>query len=158
MDAEVIQISASGVAVVSETPDISNARIEFSNGCVANITASRISLKQMRKMRLFQQDAYISIDFLQKNAQVVRLYDEGAEPLASMSNVLELPTPRGKKFLHVEMPKAKGLNAIKMELESLALSINSNEAPKVSIEDGYRALKVANEIIEKIEEKNNNSR
>jgi len=157
---EVKQVSASGVSVVSNTPDISNARIEFENGCVANLTASRISLKQMRKMRLFQRDAYISIDFLEKNAQVVRLYDEAFakslladEAKSDDLNLLELDTPQGKKFIHIDMPKTEPINAIKMELASLAKSIQNNTTPKVSIEDGYRALKVADEIIRQIADK-----
>ncbi|MGN9422016.1 Gfo/Idh/MocA family protein, partial [Enterococcus faecium] len=63
---DVKSIAASGVNVMTETPDIANVRIEFNNGCVANLTSSRISMKKMRKMRLFQKDAYIGIDFLEK--------------------------------------------------------------------------------------------
>ena len=154
VESEVTKVSASGVAVVSETPDISNARIEFANGCVANITASRISLKQMRKMRLFQRDAYISIDFLEKNTQVVRLYDEAFAKQQEDLDLFELETSQGKKYIHVDMPKTESVNAIKMELESLADSIHNNTLPKVSIEDGYKALRVAGEIINLIEEQN----
>ena len=148
---EIAKISASGVSVVSSTPDISNARIEFKNGCVANITASRISLKQMRKLRLFQRDAYISMDFLEKNTQVVRLYEKDAPDFPKDVQLLELETQQGKKYIHIDMPKTEPINAIKMELETLAESINKNQTTRVSIEDGYRALKVAKEIIEKIE-------
>ncbi len=152
---EVKQISASGVAVVSDTPDISNARIEFENGCVANLTASRISMKQMRKMRLFQRDAYISLDFLEKNAQVVRLYDQGAADVPDIEELMELNTQNGTKLIHIHMPEAEPVNAIKMELESLAESINQNTKPKVSIEDGYKALKLAYQILEEIELRDN---
>ena len=147
---KISSISASGVAVVSRTPDISNARIEFENGCVANITASRISLKQMRKLRLFQRDAYISMDFLEKNTQVIRLYEKDAADFPKDVQLLELQTQQGKKYIHIDMPKTEPINAIKMELETLAESINKNQPTRVSIEDGYRALKIANEIIQKI--------
>ena len=143
-------ISASGVAVVSETPDISNARLEFENGCVANLTASRISLKQMRKLRLFQKDAYISLDFLEKQAQIVRLYDKAGTELPPTDQFFELETGQGTKLIHVEMPEITEINAIKMELESLATSIENDTAPAVDISDGLRALEVAHQIIKEI--------
>lgn len=143
-------VSASGVAVLSDTPDISNARIEFENGCVANLTASRMSLKQMRKLRLFQQDAYISLDFLEKNAQIVRLYDK-EDQVENADQMMELETARGTKLLHVDMPSIEPVNAIQMELESLAQSIREDQTPKVGIEDGYRALEVAYRILAEIE-------
>lgn len=143
-------VHASGVAVVSETPDIANARLEFENGCVANLTASRISLKQMRKLRLFQKDAYISLDFLEKNAQVVRMYDKNETTKQAGGNVFELETPSGTKLIQIEMPTIEPINSIKMELESFAESILKDLPAKVSITDGYRALKVAYQIIEKI--------
>ncbi len=149
---EVKFISASGVAVVSNTPDIANARLEFENGCVANLTASRISLKQMRKVRLFQKDAYISLDFLEKQAQIVRLYEQNADNLPTdAKNMIELDTTNGKKLIHVYMPDIEPVNAIKMELETFAQSIVQNTTPKVPLEDGYKALKVAQEIVEEIE-------
>ncbi|NUO03064.1 MAG: Gfo/Idh/MocA family oxidoreductase [Saprospiraceae bacterium] len=148
---EVKSVSASGVAVVSETPDIANARIEFKNGCVANLTASRISLKQMRKVRLFQKDAYVSLDFLEKKAQVVRLYEKGAPNLPMDANLLELSTPAGEKLLHIHAPEIEQVNAIRMELETFARSIEAGTTPKVSIVDGYEALKLAYRIIEEIE-------
>lgn len=143
-------ISASGVAVVSQTPDICNARIEFENGCVANLTASRISLKQMRKIRLFQKDAYISLDFLDKQAQVIRLFDENAANLPSQEDLVELETKQGKKLLHVDFPPIEQVNAIKLELETFAHSIEQNQLPKVDIEDGYNALKLAYQIIDEV--------
>ena len=142
-------VSASGVAVLSETPDICNARLEFENGCVANLTASRVSLKQMRKMRLFQKDAYISLDFLDKTAQVARLFDENSED----GNRLELPTAKGSRYLQVEMPDIEPINAIKMELETFAQSIRENSQPRVSIQDGYNALRVAHLIMEDLEKR-----
>ena len=151
VDAVPTKVSANGVAVVSETPDIANARIEFANGCVANLTASRISMKQMRKVRFFQRDAYISLDFLDKNAQVVRLYDQDAPNLPQEANLLEWHTPQGVKMLHIDMPPIESVNSIKMELESFAESIVHQTTPKVSIEDGYQALKLAYEIIAEID-------
>ncbi|WP_373549628.1 Gfo/Idh/MocA family oxidoreductase [Haliscomenobacter sp.] len=151
VDAVPTKVSANGVAVVSETPDIANARIEFANGCVANLTASRISMKQMRKVRFFQRDAYISLDFLDKNAQIVRLYDQDAPNLPQEANLLEWHTPQGVKMLHIDMPPIESVNSIKMELESFAESIVHQTTPKVSIEDGYQALKLAYEIIAEID-------
>jgi len=136
------------VAVVSDSPDISNARIEFDNGCVANLTASRISMKNMRKSRFFQKDAYISVDFLDKKVDVIRLKGvEGeADPLAV---VIDLGN-KGSKQIYFENPTILPTNAIKMELETFADSIISNSTPLVSIDDGYKALDVAYKIIEKM--------
>lgn len=147
-------ISASGVSVVSETEDICNARVEFENGCVANLTASRISMKQMRKLRLFQKDAYISLDFLEKEAQVVRLFDMDTDPEQLPSdNLMELETQNGKRYIHMAMPETEAVNAIKMELETFAQSIEEDTRPIVSIEDGYRALELAHKIISQIEQR-----
>jgi predicted dehydrogenase len=147
---EIKAIHASGVAVVSESPDIANARIEFENGCVANLTASRLSLKQMRKVRLFQRDAYISLDFLEKNSQIIRLLDKkDADTEGSLSG-LEIETSKGSKVIDIKMPEPLTVNAIQMELETFAKSIFNNTQPPVTIEDGYRALKVAHQIIEAI--------
>lgn len=143
------RISASGVAVVSESPDIANARIEFDNGCVANLTASRISMKNMRKSRFFQKDAYISVDFLDKKVDVIRLNDVvgEADPLAV---TIDLGNGKGSKQIYFENPGISPTNAIKMELEAFADSIISNTTPLVSIDDGYKALDVAYKIIEKM--------
>ncbi len=151
---EVKHVSASGVAVVSKSPDISNARLEFENGCVANLTASRISMKQMRKLRLFQKDAYISLDFLEKNAQVIRLFEEGDEGIPDTGNQLELHTEDGVKLVHLEMLETEATNAIRMELETFAKCIIEDRQPIVTIEDGYHALKIAYQILEQIEARN----
>ncbi|MEO0341018.1 MAG: Gfo/Idh/MocA family oxidoreductase, partial [Bacteroidota bacterium] len=153
IDSEVTNISANGVAVVSPTPDIANARIEFANGAVANVTTSRISMKQMRKVRLFQKDAYISLDFLEKQAQVIRMFDKDAEEVGQLDNLMELQTGEDTKYIHIDMPPIEPINAIKMELETFADSIKNNTRPRVNIEDGYKALKVAHEIIKSIDEK-----
>jgi predicted dehydrogenase len=143
------RISASGVAVVSETPDIANARIEFDNGCVANLTASRISLKNMRKSRFFQKDAYISVDFLEKNMEVVRMKDVEGEP-DPFDIVFNLGEGKPIKKILFDKPTISETNAIKEELINFYDSIVNNSRPIVSIEDGYNALDVAQKIIEKL--------
>lgn len=153
VEAPIKSISASGVAVVSDTPDIANARIEFENGCVANLTASRISLKKMRKLRLFQKDAYISLDFLDKQAQIVRLYDKATVDISEDLPVFELETNQGTKLIHVQMPDIAESNAIKMELEALVEAIKEHTATRVTLQDGYRALEVAHRIMNEIEQR-----
>lgn len=152
VNSKVKSVSANGVCIVSSTPDISNARIEFENGCVANLTASRLSLKQMRKVRFFQQDAYISLDFLDKQAQIVRLYDSQDVDTETKANLMELPTAKGAKYLDINMPDIEPINAIKTELETFAESINNNTTPRVTIEDGYGALELAYRIEKEIKE------
>ncbi|MEZ5043124.1 MAG: Gfo/Idh/MocA family oxidoreductase [Saprospiraceae bacterium] len=154
VDAPVEAVHASGVAVVSDTPDIANARIAFANGCVANLTASRISLKQMRKIRLFQKDAYISLDFLDKEAQVVRLYEPSDPNLPNEALGMTIETSNGTKHIHIDMPSIVSSNAIQMELQTFAESIQQNQTPRVSGEDGYEALKLAYEIMEEIDRRN----
>jgi predicted dehydrogenase len=141
------KISASGVSIVTNTPDIANVRIEFDNGCVANITASRISLKNMRKCRFFQKEAYISIDFLKRETEVIRIKSitGEADPLAM---VLDTGEETGKKEISIEKPDIIPNNAIQDELASFAHSIKSNTTPAVSIDDGYQALMVAHKILD----------
>ncbi len=141
---EIKKISANGVPLVSATPDIGNARIEWHNGCVANVTASRLSLKNMRKMRLFQSDAYIAIDFLEKSAQIIRLGDDECTEGGIQS--FQLETSSGVKNIHIEMPEVKPVNAIKMELESFATSIQKQTVPKVGLTEATRALRLAFDI------------
>jgi hypothetical protein len=142
-------IRASGVAVVSETADICNARLEFENGCVANLTASRISMKNMRKMRLFQRDAYITIDFLRKATEVVRMSNVAQDTQDPYAMLLDLPGG-GKKQIYFENPKVEPNNAILEELKSLAKSINDNTDTRVTLHDGYQALVVADQIMNKM--------
>jgi predicted dehydrogenase len=144
-------ISASGVSVVSDTPDITNARIEFENGCVANLTASRISMKNMRKSRFFQKDAYISVDFLTKELEVVRMEDiEGeADPF---DIVFEVGNGKPSKKILFDKPSIEESNAIKAELMSFHASIVNDTVPLVSLEDGFKALEVAHQVLDKIEE------
>ncbi len=146
VNSPVMNVSASGVAVVSDTPDIANARIEFANGCVANLTASRISIKQMRKLRLFQPNAYVSLDFLEKKAQIVQLSTEKTTEFA-----IPIPTEQGEKWMTMEEPFIEPINAIKMELQSLAESIQNDQKPTVPMEDGYKALYLAQQILDSIQ-------
>jgi predicted dehydrogenase len=143
------KISASGVAVVSETPDIANARIEFDNGCVANLTASRLSLKNMRKTRFFQKDAYISVDFLEKEVEVIRMNSVEGEP-DPLAIVIELGNNKGLKQIFMERPEILPTNAIKAELESFSNAIVQNTPPIVTAGDGLLALDIAYKIIEKL--------
>lgn len=143
------KISASGVAVVSDTPDIANARIEFDNGCVANLTASRISLKSMRKSRFFQRDAYISVDFLKKKTEVVRLKNLVGEP-GPLDITIDLGNNKGSKIIYFDQPKVEESNAIKMELEQFAESILEDKQTPVPIEEGFLALHVAHQVMEKL--------
>ncbi|MCL7764921.1 Gfo/Idh/MocA family oxidoreductase [Polaribacter sp. Z014] len=143
---QVKNVHASGVAVISDTPDIANARIEFENGCVANLTASRISMKNMRKSRFFQKDAYISVNFLSKESEVVRMKDVPANP---DEFAMILQNAEGvKKQIYFENPEVENNNAILDELESFAHSIKNNTSPVVSLRQGTEALKVAQMIID----------
>ena len=145
---DIKSINASGVAVVSDSPDIANARIEFENGCVANLTASRISLKNMRKTRLFQRDAYITVDFLEKQSEIVRMQNEidTDNPFAMIMDL-----GRGKKKqIYFEKPEPLITNAIQEELRFFGESINKMGTPYVTLYDGYRALDVAHKVLDKI--------
>lgn len=143
---DVKSISASGVAVMTDTPDIANVRIEFNNGCVANLTSSRISMKRMRKMRLFQKDAYIAVDFLDKKAEVIRLKKDDDQHVFSF----DIETPSGAKTIAIASPEVPQVNAIKKELEEFVAAIRNNTQPVVNEIDGYRALEVAHHILQKI--------
>lgn len=143
---KVKSVNASGVAVISDSPDISNARIEFENGCVANITSSRISMKNMRKSRFFQKDAYISVDYLDKVCEVVRMKDAPEVP-GDFDMILQ--NAEGiKKQIYFDNPQVDANNAILDELETFADAINNNTTPIVTLEDGTEALRVAYQIIE----------
>lgn len=142
------RVHASGVPVVSGSPDIANARIEFDNGCVANLTASRISLKNMRKTRIFQKDAYISIDMLDKKTEIVRMEDIHGTPDPN-DMFIDLGNGEKRKILF-EIPQSEKTNAIEEELKAFSESIRNRTRPAVTIEDGYNALKVAHLIVEKM--------
>lgn len=143
---DVKRISASGVAVLTETPDIANVRIEFDNGCVANLTSSRISMKKMRKMRVFQKDAYIGIDFLNKKTEIIKLKEEQDKDVFSF----DITTVAGNKTIAVANPPVPEVNAIKRELEEFKEAIENNTQTIVSEIDGLKAMDVAHQILAKI--------
>ncbi|MCE3007514.1 MAG: Gfo/Idh/MocA family oxidoreductase [Bacteroidetes bacterium] len=140
------RISASGVAVITDTPDIANARIEFHNGAVANLTASRISVKNMRKMRMFQQHAYVSLDFLERKTEIYQIGDQPAQSGIPFAFEVKGAT----RYLQVSHPPVPEANAIQEELKHFAVAIHTRQQPPVSFHDGYRALDVAHQILEKI--------
>ena len=151
VDSPISNISASGVAVISPTPDIANARIEFENGCVANLTASRISVKAMRRLRLFQKNTYLAIDFLTKKSEVFRLTDDKE---TEESGKIQYPMDAGdkKKYLVYEQPEIPEVNSIGLELEEFAKAVREDGPVRVSISDGLKALELAHQILDKIDE------
>ncbi len=151
VNAGVRSVSASGVSVVSDTPDIANARISFNNGCVANLTASRISLKNMRKIRFFQHEGYIAVDFLDKETQIIRMKDADASP-DPMAMILDMGPEKNNKQILVEKPEIKPINAIQTELETFYESIVADTEPMVTINDGYASLELAYQIMDRIKD------
>ena len=143
VDSEIKKISSSGVSVISSTPDIANARIEFKNGCVANLTASRVSIKNMRKTRFFQTGKYISIDFLNKSSEIIEIDNNSNEAPFMKLDLADGST----KNIFFSKPNIKENNAILDELNSFAESILNDTRPVVNLNDGHKALFVANEII-----------
>jgi predicted dehydrogenase len=151
---DVKNIYSSGVAVMTDTPDIANVRIEFNNGCVANLTSSRISMKKMRKMRIFQKDAYIGVDFLNKKSEIISLdHNEGKGD----GFTFDIETLNGKKSILVRSPEVPDINAIHLELEKFTESILQNKPTTVSELDGYRAMDIAHQILQKIKHNSINS-
>jgi predicted dehydrogenase len=147
VNSEVKNIYSSGVAVMTDTPDIANVRIEFNNGCVANLTSSRISMKKMRKMRIFQKDAYIGVDFLNKKSEIISLnLSENVKDGFSF----DIETMNGTKSILVRNPEVPDINAIRMELEKFTDSVLQNKPTLVSELDGYRAMDIAHQILQKI--------
>ncbi len=147
VNSKVKDIHASGVSVISNSPDIANARLEFENGCVANLTSSRISMKNMRKSRFFQRDAYIAVDFLEKKVEVVKMKDA---PKKADEFALILQNAEGvKKQIYFENPDISENNAILDELETFADAIHNDTTPIVPLEEGTEALRIAIQIIEK---------
>jgi len=149
VNSSIKRVSASGIPVISDSPDIANVRLEFDNGCVANITASRISMKNMRKARFFQRNAYISVDFLNKSAEIVEIKDLEGEP-GPFSLIIDNEFIKNKKELKIIKPNIIPINAIKTELYEFYKSIENNYIPPVSLADGVNALTLAHQIIEKI--------
>ncbi len=148
--ANVLKVRASGVNVISDTPDIANARLEFDNGAVANLTASRISLKNMRKARFFQTNAYITVDFLEKKTESVRIIELDKIPNDEFELILDPGENKKKRKLIFEKPEIIPINAIEEELKSFKYAIENDKPVKVNINDGYNALKVAHKILDKI--------
>lgn len=152
VNSKVRKVNASGTAIISDTPDIANARLEFCNGCVANITASRISLRNMRKSRFFQQNAYISVDFLEKKSEIVQMKD--VDPNLNDPFAMILDIGNGKeKHITIDKPESPNINSIQMELACFHDSIVNNTTPLVPMFDGYYALEVAYKIMDEIEKK-----
>lgn len=144
---DVKNIYSSGVAVMTDTPDIANVRMEFNNGCVANLTSSRISMKKMRKMRIFQKDAYIGVDFLNKKSEIISLSNSGN---TEEGFSFDIETMNGTKSILVRNPEVPDINAIRLELEKFTSSVLYNKPTLVSELDGYRAMDVAHQILQKI--------
>ena len=147
----VTRIDANGVAVVSPSADIANARLQFENGCVANVTASRISQNKMRKMRLFQRDAYISVDFSQGLAEVFRLVDEQQQGVKPTMLLGRIDQGTRKRLIVYEQPEVPELNALEHELRLFLKAVQTDAEPPVTGRDGAEALRVAQEILRKIE-------
>jgi len=143
---DVKNIYASGVSVITDTPDIANVRIEFNNGCVANLTSSRISMKKMRKMRLFQKDAYIGVDFLEKKTEIIKL----KQPEDTHVFSFDIETRQGKKTIAIATPSIEPSNAMKDELTSFVDAIRNQQPVQVSEIDGLIAMEVGHRIMEKI--------
>jgi predicted dehydrogenase len=154
VNSEVKNIYSSGVAVMTDTPDIANVRMEFNNGCVANLTSSRISMKKMRKMRIFQKDAYIGVDFLNKKTEIISL-NQSDSTVDGFS--FDIETQNGTKSILVRNPEAPDVNAIRMELEKFTESVLQNKPTLVSELDGFRAMDVAHQILQKIKYNSINS-
>lgn len=162
VNSPIVDIQASGVAIVTDTFDIANVRLTFENGCVANLTASRISMKNMRKIRLFQENAYISMDLLEKKTEMIHIENVTGEINDPFAMILDLGEGKGKKHIIIDMPQTEANNAIRSELESFIQAIENQLNPEVSLQDGYKALKTATEIIHKmnknLKQKNNSPR
>ena len=150
VNSPVVDIQASGVAIVTDTIDIANVRLTFGNGCVANLTASRISMKNMRKIRIFQDNAYISMDLLEKKTEMIHIEPVNGEVNDPFAMILDLGEDKGKKRIIIDTPKIEANNAIRSELESFIHSIDHQLIPEVSLNDGYQALKIAHQIIQKM--------
>lgn len=149
----VLEVHASGVPVVSDTPDIANARLSFANGCVANLTASRISLKKMRKSRFFQKDAYIAVDFLQKETEIMRMRTvETPDPFAV---TLDLGPGKGHREISFEKPQIPETNAIREELRGFGQAIREGREPEVPARDGLAALELAHRVLAAMEVRTN---
>ena len=140
-------INASGVSVLSNTPDIANARIEFINGCVANITSSRMSLNNVRKSRFFQKNAYVSVDFLNRSHEFIRL-DSNKIPSDKIS--VSNPNFKPKESVIIQTESISTINPIEEELKSFLNSIESNINPIVDLKAAQMALQLTTDVMEQI--------
>lgn len=153
----VTEVRSSGVSVVSSELDIANARIEFASGCVANLTASRISQRPMRKMRIFQQDAYLSIDFAAPSVEIFRIADSregaGIPPGGVEGTTLLGQIERGarKREIYYTRPEIPGANALENELRDFVSSIQEGRDPRVTGVSAAEALRLAEQVIGQIE-------
>jgi len=151
----ITKIEAAGVPIVAESEDICNARLTFANGCVANITASRISARALRKMRLFQKDSYISLDFLQKSVEIYKLVEAEFVPQGEKEKktvVGNIPVEKVGKTIVYQRPEICHQDMLTSEIKSFLNAVRTKTPPKVSGEDGKKALEVALKIKEKAEE------
>ncbi len=146
VNSPVARIDANGVAVISGEPDIANARITFENGCVANVTASRISQKKMRKMRLFEKDSYVSIDFLQGLTERFRLVAQLPDEEQQTGVIMGKLEGKRTRYVYYERLQAPEGNALQIELEEFVDAIVTGRKPHVTAEDGRNALAVATQI------------
>lgn len=144
IDDKLIDVQAKGVKLFSNTHDICNARLTFKRGCVVNITASRISLKSMRKMRVFQSDAYVNIDFLERKSQIIQLSDKNLPDELSMP----IETASGMKHMSIKTNKPDNQNSIVLELQDFYDSIVNNTSESVGIDDAVKAIELAHQIEE----------
>lgn len=148
-----VRIDANGVAVLTDTPDIANARVEFANGCVANFTASRISANAMRKMRIFQRNAYLSLDFSKPGVEMYRLLDEGQESSGGIPAIMlgQIEAGTQRKNIYYEQPPVPTLNAIAEEQGTFVASVLDSTPVSVTAQDAAEALRIASTIAEIIE-------
>lgn len=149
VNSSVQRVHASGVAVVSDSPDIANARIEFANGSVANLTSSRISMKEMRRSRFFQKDAYIAVDMLEHSLELVRMQDPDGEPDPFSMKLQDDKSGRTKEVFF-DKPEVNENNPIKEELSAFAEAIQEDRTPQVTVQDGYKAIEVAHRVTESV--------
>ena len=148
VDSKITKISANGTKIISNSPDIANARIEFENGCVANLTSSRLSLKKMRKMRVFQTDSYISLDFDSGSSEIIKIKNFDGKNKYAMT----IHDSEGvEKEIQIENITNEKINSIEEEHKNFYYSIIKKEDPIVSFEKGRNALKLAIEILKIIE-------
>jgi predicted dehydrogenase len=153
VDSELVDIQAAGISVVTDSDDIANARLTFANGCVANITASRVSAKPMRKIRLFQKELYASLDLAEKSLELYRLMT--AEQLSnrqspSPSPKFQLPVEKLGKTIVYEKPEVKNQDMLTLQLSAFVESVQTGSRPLVDGEQGAKVVKIATQIEEQI--------